>query len=95
MRWPRRFSPASPKRTAKTAPTRLLARELAASFTGYLRALRADGNRIATQPPGRFLMPGELEGSPALTFAPLILEDGDLGPSGSLAPDDGPPLRFL
>ena len=22
-------------------------------------------------PPGRFLMPGDLEGSPALTFAPL------------------------
>jgi predicted YcjX-like family ATPase len=61
-----------------------LAREVAASFTAYLRALRADGNRIATQPPGRFLMPGDLEGSPALTFAPLLLIDGDLGPSGSL-----------
>jgi predicted YcjX-like family ATPase len=61
------------------------ARELAALFTDYLRDLRADGNRIATQPPGRFLMPGDLEGSPALTFAPLVIEGDDLGESGSLA----------
>ena len=27
-------------------------------------------------PPGRFLMPGNLAGSPALTFAPLDLPDG-------------------
>jgi predicted YcjX-like family ATPase len=60
------------------------ARELAALFTDYLRALRADGHRIATQPPGRFLMPGDLEGSPALTFAPLPLAGDDLG-SGTLA----------
>jgi uncharacterized protein len=60
-----------------------LARELAALFTDYLRASRADGEQISTQPPGRFLMPGDLEGSPALTFSPLIV-DGD-GPPGSLA----------
>jgi uncharacterized protein len=34
---------------------------------------------MSTQPPGRFLMPGDLDGSPALTFAPLEV-DGDLGP---------------
>jgi predicted YcjX-like family ATPase len=36
-------------------------------------------------PPGRFLMPGDLEGSPALTFAPLELQEGDEVPAGSLA----------
>ena len=34
-------------------------------------------------PPGRFLMPGDLAGSPALTFAPLELPDGE-APAGSL-----------
>ncbi len=47
------------------------ARELAGLFTGYLRACRADDLALSTLPPGRFLMPGDLEGSPALTFAPL------------------------
>jgi hypothetical protein len=60
------------------------ARDLAAAFTQYLRATRADG-AVATDPPGRFLMPGDLEHSPALTFAPLRLAGGDLGPQGSLA----------
>jgi len=60
-----------------------LARELAALFTDYLRASRATGDQISTQPPGRFLMPGDLEGSPALTFSPLII-DGE-SPPGSLA----------
>src|SRR5207302_1549012 len=31
---------------------------------------------LSTLPPGRFLMPGDLDGSPALTFAPL---DGPAG----------------
>jgi predicted YcjX-like family ATPase len=49
------------------------AEALAASeaFKGYLAALRADPEMVAVTPPGRFLMPGDLEGSPALTFAPL------------------------
>jgi uncharacterized protein len=45
------------------------ARGLAAAFTAYLAALRASG--LSAVAPGRFLMPGDLEGSPALTFAPL------------------------
>ena len=59
-----------------------VARELAALFTDYLRACRADENAMSTLPPGRFLMPGDLEGSPALTFSPL----GEFGatPAGSL-----------
>jgi hypothetical protein len=45
------------------------ARALAADFTAYLGAARAAG--LSSVAPGRFLMPGDLEGSPALTFCPL------------------------
>ena len=45
------------------------AKALAAAFTGHLRAAREAGFSDCT--PGRFLLPGELAGSPALTFAPL------------------------
>lgn len=45
------------------------ARDLAGAFAAYLQAARADGYSDCT--PGRFLLPGELEGSPVLTFAPL------------------------
>ncbi|MEO5806911.1 YcjX family protein [Devosia sp.] len=46
------------------------AEKLATAFTAYLRQSRED-NAMSTLPPGRFLLPGDLEGSPALTFAPL------------------------
>ncbi|WP_294536500.1 YcjX family protein [uncultured Rhodoblastus sp.] len=52
------------------------ARRAAELFTAYLRAARADAYALSTLPPGRFLMPGDLEGSPALTFAPLHLPEG-------------------
>jgi len=45
------------------------ARDLATSFAAYLNAAREDGFSDCT--PGRFLLPGELAGSPVLTFAPL------------------------
>ena len=45
------------------------AQALAASFTAYLTAARAAGWSDCT--PGRFLLPGDLAGSPVLTFAPL------------------------
>ena len=45
------------------------AKSLAASFTTYLNAARDAGFSDCT--PGRFLLPGDLAGSPALTFAPL------------------------
>lgn len=45
------------------------AQELAASFTAYLGAARVAGWFDCT--PGRFLLPGDLAGSPVLTFAPL------------------------
>lgn len=51
------------------------------AFTAYLSALRAGPEAVATTPPGRFLMPGDLAGSPALTFAPLALS-----PDATIAP---------
>lgn len=53
-----------------------LAREMAEEFTAYLRASRDQRYSLSALPPGRFLMPGDLKGSPALTFAPLIAEKG-------------------
>ncbi|MFD1911425.1 YcjX family protein [Halodurantibacterium flavum] len=46
-----------------------VARGLAEGFTAYLQAARNAGYYDCT--PGRFLMPGELAGSPVLTFGPL------------------------
>jgi uncharacterized protein len=63
----------------------LKAKELGQLFTQYLRACREDGRALSVLPPGRFLMPGDLEGSPALTFSPLPLIEGKSPPSGSLA----------
>jgi uncharacterized protein len=61
------------------------ARKAAELFAAYLRAARADAYALSTLPPGRFLMPGDLEGSPALTFAPLPLAEGAEIAPGSLA----------
>lgn len=62
------------------------ARALAGSFTTYLDLCRSDDHAFSMLPPGRFLMPGDLEGSPALTFAPLDLSRIDgRPPAGSLA----------
>jgi uncharacterized protein len=61
------------------------ARREAELFTGYLRACRADEYHFSSLPPGRFLMPGDLEGSPALTFVPLAVEDGEIYAPDSFA----------
>jgi predicted YcjX-like family ATPase len=53
---------------------------LARKWTACLTAARAAGYSDCT--PGRFLLPGDLEGSPALTFAPLPPSQA---PRGSLA----------
>lgn len=47
------------------------AARLAELYTQYLRDCKESENALSMLPPGRFLMPGELEGSPALTFVPL------------------------
>ena len=57
------------------------ARDLARLFADYLKAAREDGYSDCT--PGRFLLPGEMEGSPVLTFAPL--PEPARAPRGSLA----------
>ncbi len=57
-----------------TAPANeALAEEAAGQFRAFLVAARESPEAVVTTPPGRFLMPGDLEGSPALTFAPLPL----------------------
>lgn len=72
----REIDPAAPEDEA-------LARDLAGHFTAYLRASRNDRRALSIMPPGRFLMPGDLEGSPALTFSPLFVDGPDAG-RGSL-----------
>ncbi len=57
-----------------------VAQSLAKGLTTYLNAARDAGFYDCT--PGRFLLPGDLAGSPALTFAPL-------------APPDSPPRKSL
>src|SRR5947209_11535816 len=53
-------------------------------FTGYLRACRDERFAMSLLPPGRFLMPGNLADTPALTFAPLDVRIGRQAPEGSL-----------
>src|SRR5205085_3087717 len=53
-------------------------------FTEYLKACRDERYAMRLLPPGRFLMPGDLAGSPALTFAPLELSGAEPAPAGSL-----------
>lgn len=53
-------------------------------FTDYLRACRDERFAMSLLPPGRFLMPGNLAGSPALTFAPLDVSQGSDALDGSL-----------
>jgi hypothetical protein len=65
--WHRALAGTDPAAPADEA----VATRLADLFKQYLRDTRADPHALSTLPPGRFLMPGELEGSPALTFAPL------------------------
>jgi predicted YcjX-like family ATPase len=56
--------------------------EAARRFTAYLQACRDERYAMSLLPPGRFLMPGDLAGSPALTFSPL-----DLPAAGEPSPD--------
>ncbi len=53
-------------------------------YVDYLKKLRSDGAQ-ATLAPGRFLLPGDLDGSPLLTFFPMPLMEGTTPQRGSLA----------
>ncbi len=61
------------------------ARDVAVRFTLYLRKARENVYALSTLPPGRFLMPGDLEGSPALTFAPIPIGEGAAIAPGTMA----------
>ncbi len=50
--------------------------ETAALFRAYLRRRQTISGRTGALHPGRFLLPGELEDSPLLTFAPLASPAG-------------------
>ena len=53
-------------------------------FTEYLKACRDQRYAMSMLPPGRFLMPGDLAGSPALTFSPLDMPADGTAPRNSL-----------
>jgi uncharacterized protein len=53
-------------------------------FTDYLKACRDKNYAMSLLPPGRFLMPGDLGNTPALTFAPLDIAGEGPVPKGSL-----------
>jgi predicted YcjX-like family ATPase len=60
-----------------------LARKGAALFTSYLQKCRDEKLSLSSLPPGRFLMPGDLAESPAMTFFPLHLPHGAIAPRDS------------
>ena len=70
--------------SAEAPADELAALAAARLFTDYLRACRDERFAMSLLPPGRFLMPGNLAGSPALTFAPLDLPEPSAAPDGSL-----------
>lgn len=59
-------------------------KRLAELFTAALRACRGEGSELSALAPGRLLMPGDLEGAPALTFTPLPPGDYPPGSLGAL-----------
>jgi predicted YcjX-like family ATPase len=70
---------------APVAPeNEIVAQTAAKLFTDYLRACRQEQFAMSLLPPGRFLMPGALANSPALTFAPLDVPEGGTPPPNSL-----------
>jgi len=62
-----------------------VALEAARVFTAFLAAAREAEPALSTLGPGRFLLPGDLAGSPLLTFVPLDMPEGFSPPRGSLA----------
>ena len=69
---------------AQNPADELQAVKAAELFTAYLARCRTDGVSLSTLPPGRFLLPGDLAGSPLLTFAPLDVTPDTLAEPGSL-----------
>jgi len=69
----------------EAAADELLALKSADLFTRYLARCRQDDVSLSSLPPGRFLMPGDLAGSPLLSFAPLDIAPDHAPRAGSLA----------
>jgi uncharacterized protein len=63
----------------------LQAMEAAKRFTAYLARCRETDVALSTLPPGRFLLPGDLAGSPLLSFAPLDVRADEAITPGSQA----------
>jgi uncharacterized protein len=63
----------------------LKAVEAAKVFTAYLARCRETDVALSTLPPGRFLLPGDLAGSPLLSFAPMDISAGAMIEPGSMA----------
>lgn len=69
---------------ADAAANELEVQKSASLFTAYLASCRKDEISLSTLPPGRFLLPGDLAGSPLLTFAPLDVLPDAVFQSGSM-----------
>src|SRR5260221_1325158 len=54
-------------------------------FADYLRACRDERFAMSLLPPGRFLMPGNMAGTPALSFAPRYVAADGTATEGSLS----------
>jgi predicted YcjX-like family ATPase len=70
---------------ASAAEDEQIAREGSKLYSAYLQAARGAYPPLSTLGPGRLLMPGDLEGSPLLTFMPLAVADTPGSRRGSLA----------
>jgi uncharacterized protein len=73
------------KLDAHATADELAAVESAKLFTAYLSRCRQSDVSLSTLPPGRFLMPGDMAGSPLLSFAPLDVASRDEIIPGSMA----------
>jgi len=93
VRAPHRATAAAPFLAALRAPAaapdapldETEARTLAALYTRFLEDIRRNEPGLSTLGPGRFLMPGDLAGSPLLTFAPLDVTPDHAAKRGTLA----------
>lgn len=65
---------------AEPSDAEVTAQKGAEIFTKYLADCRAEERALSMLPPGRFLMPGDMAGSPALTFFPIPKETETVTP---------------
>lgn len=63
--------------TPQSGQNEPVAEKLTRAFKAYLFVCRHKDFALSLTPPGRFLMPGDLADSPALTFCPMILPKGE------------------